>query len=96
MVFSVKLRQAVLCTACFVFMTLGTVPFASGQSMSAQSMSAQSMSASDKLIAAAGKGDVAAVQAALREGAPADARDRSGRTALLIATHANSVRWRGC
>ena len=83
MAFSVKLRQAVLCTACFVFAMFAAVPFASGQSMSAQSMSA-----SDKLIAAAGKGDVAAVEAALHDGAPADVRYRSGRTALLIATHA--------
>jgi ankyrin repeat protein len=81
MTFSVKLRQAVLCTACFVFAMLVAVPFVSGQSMSA----------SDKLIAAAGKGDVGAVQATLREGAVVEARDRSGRTALLIATHANSV-----
>ena len=35
--------------------------------------------------------DAAVVQAALREGAAIDARDRNGRTALLIATHANKV-----
>lgn len=68
-------------TACFVFAMLAVVPLASGQSMTAN----------DKLIAAAGKGDVAAVQAALRDGAVVDARDRNGRTALLIATHGNKV-----
>lgn len=86
MAFSDKLRQAVLCTACFVFAMLAAVPFALGQSMAVQSMPAN-----DKLIAAAGKGDAAATQAALREGAVVDARDRNGRTALLIATHGNKV-----
>ncbi len=81
MAFSVKLRQAVHCTACFVFAMLVAVPLALGQSMTAN----------DKLIAAAGRGDAAAVQSALREGAAVDARDRNERTALLIATHANKV-----
>jgi ankyrin repeat protein len=81
MAFSDKLRQAVLGTACFVFVILAIVPLAVGQPMTAN----------DKLVAAAGKGDAAVVQAALREGAAIDARDRNGRTALLIATHANKV-----
>jgi ankyrin repeat protein len=82
MAFSDKLQQAVLCTACFVFAFLAVVPVAWGQ---------QPMTANDRLLAAAGRGDVAAVQAALRDGATVDARDRSGRTALLVATHANKV-----
>lgn len=43
------------------------------------------------LLAAAGKGDTAAVQRLLKEGANVDARDRSGRTALLLATRANKL-----
>jgi ankyrin repeat protein len=82
MAFSVKLRQAVLCTACFVFAIIFATAMPSP-------MFAQA--ANDKLVAAAGKGDLAAVQAALREGAAVDARDRNGRTALLIATHGNRV-----
>ena len=84
MIFSAKLRQAVLCTACFVFAALAFI-----QAM--PPAQAQIMKADDRLIAAAGKGDLAAVQAALREGAVVDARDRSGRTALLVATHANKI-----
>jgi len=43
------------------------------------------------LIAAAEKGDAAAVQRLLREGADVRARDTRGRTALLAATHGNRV-----
>jgi ankyrin repeat protein len=82
MAFSDKLRQAVLCTACSVFGLLVAVPVAWGQ---------QPMTVNDRLLAAAGRGDAAGVQAALRDGATVDARDRSGRTALLMATHANKV-----
>src|SRR4051794_8938121 len=43
------------------------------------------------LIAAAGKGDLAAVERLIRERANIEARDRRGRTGLLAATHANHV-----
>jgi ankyrin repeat protein len=43
------------------------------------------------LIAAAGKGDAAAVERLLREGASVKTRDSRGRTALLAATHGNHV-----
>jgi ankyrin repeat protein len=43
------------------------------------------------LIAAAERGDTAAVQQLLREGASIDARDERGRTAAMAATHANRV-----
>ena len=43
------------------------------------------------LIAAAERGDTAAAQRLLREGASVTARDGRGRTALLAATHANRV-----
>jgi ankyrin repeat protein len=43
------------------------------------------------LIAAAERGDSAAVQTLLREGASIDARDARGRTALLAATQADRV-----
>ena len=43
------------------------------------------------LIAAAGKGDLAAVERLVREGASAKAKDARGRTALLAATHGNHV-----
>jgi uncharacterized protein len=43
------------------------------------------------LLAAAAKGDVAAVTRALGAGATVDARDAGGRTALLLATHGNHV-----
>ena len=43
------------------------------------------------LIAAADRGDGAAVQRLLREGASLDARDARGRTALLAATHGNRI-----
>ena len=39
------------------------------------------------LIAAAGKGDLGAVERLIREGASIAARDGRGRTALLAATH---------
>jgi len=43
------------------------------------------------LIAAADKGDLAAVERLIREGASVAARDGRGRTALLAATQANRV-----
>jgi uncharacterized protein len=43
------------------------------------------------LIAAAGKGDLAAVERLIREGTIISARDSHGRTALLAATHGNHV-----
>ena len=43
------------------------------------------------LIEAAAKGDLAAVERLLARGAGVDARDGSGRTALLAATHGNHV-----
>jgi ankyrin repeat protein len=43
------------------------------------------------LIAAAGKGDLGAVERLIREGASIAARDGRGRTALLAATHGNHV-----
>lgn len=43
------------------------------------------------LIEAAGRGDATAVRQLLADGAPIDARDGRGRTALLAATHANHV-----
>src|SRR3954453_23321817 len=43
------------------------------------------------LIAAAGMGDLAGVERLIREGASVAARDSSGRTALLTATHGNHV-----
>lgn len=43
------------------------------------------------LHAAAARDDVAALRALLAKGAPVDARDAGGRTALLVATHENKV-----
>ena len=43
------------------------------------------------LHAAASSGDVASVRKRIAEGAKIDARDGSGATALLVATHANQV-----
>jgi uncharacterized protein len=43
------------------------------------------------LIAAAGKGDLVAVERLIAAGADVKARDTRGRTALLAATHANRV-----
>jgi hypothetical protein len=42
-----------------------------------------------ELIAAAGKGDLAAVERLIREGASVMARDNRSRTALLAAAHGN-------
>ena len=47
--------------------------------------------ADQALIAAAERGDTAAVEKLLREGASVGARDARGRTALLAATHADRV-----
>ncbi len=44
-----------------------------------------------ELIAAAERGDVAAVQGLLGQGASGDARDGSGRTALIAAAYANHL-----
>ncbi len=43
------------------------------------------------LHAAAARDDVAALRTLLAAGAPVDARDAGGRTALLVATHENKV-----
>jgi hypothetical protein len=43
------------------------------------------------LIAAAGKGDLAAVERLIRDGAGVTAREGRGRTALLAATHGNHI-----
>ena len=43
------------------------------------------------LIGAAGRGDLAAVERLIWEGASVAARDSRGRTALLVATHGNHV-----
>ncbi|WMJ69505.1 ankyrin repeat domain-containing protein [Stenotrophomonas sp. 24(2023)] len=47
--------------------------------------------AGQRLRAAASLGDARAVHEALQAGAPIDARDARGRTALLLATHGNHV-----
>ena len=47
--------------------------------------------ADDDLVAAATRGDVATIRRLIAAGAPVDARDASGRTALLAATHADQV-----
>lgn len=44
-----------------------------------------------ELHAMAAKGDTPAIRGLLAKGASIDARDQSGRTALLVATHANQV-----
>ena len=49
-----------------------------------------------ELTKAAGVGDVASVQELIAGGAGVDARDDQGRTALLVATHANQVQPRRC
>jgi ankyrin repeat protein len=57
---------------------------------------AQPAPAGAALIEAAARGDLAAVRRALEGGAPLEARDGSGRTALLAATqgsHAAVARW---
>ena len=57
----------------------------------AMSIPAHAQNRDQALIAAAGKGDLAAVERLIREGASAAARDSRGRTALLVATHGNHV-----
>ena len=52
---------------------------------------AAAQSRDQALIAAAGKGDLAAVERLIREGASVKANDGRGRTALLAATHGNHV-----
>ena len=46
---------------------------------------------SDKLIAAAERGDTAGVRQLLQDGANINARDERGRTAVMAATHGNHV-----
>ncbi len=73
-------NKAVLGAAFFIFIVL------------AMSIPAQTQPSRDQaLIAAAGRGDLAAVQKSLRDGAGVTARDGRGRTALLAATHGNHV-----
>ena len=48
-------------------------------------------SANPPLIAAADKGDMAAIERLLAEGAKVDARDETGRTALMAATQRNNL-----
>jgi ankyrin repeat protein len=58
----------------------------------AMTLAAQADGARDRaLIQAAGKGDLAAVQRLIGEGADLAARDNRGRTALLAATHGNHI-----
>ena len=57
----------------------------------AMSSTAHAQNRDQALIAAAGKGDLAAVERLIREGASVAARDSRGRTALLVATHGNHV-----
>jgi ankyrin repeat protein len=79
-----QLRKAALCAAFFVSAVLtGAVVMSDG----AQADTRQDQA----LVTAAGKGDAAAVQRLLKDGASVDARDGSGRTALLVATRANKV-----
>jgi uncharacterized protein len=52
---------------------------------------AQAQPREQSLIAAAAKGDLAAVERLVREGVSLDARDNRGRNALLAATHGNRV-----
>jgi ankyrin repeat protein len=47
--------------------------------------------AEPNLHAAAGENDAARIETLLENGARVDARDSAGRTALLVATHANAV-----
>lgn len=60
---------------------------AAGSAASAQTASGRA----DGLHAAAGRDDVAGIRELLARGAAVDARDAQGRTALLVATHANHV-----
>ena len=48
-------------------------------------------SANPPLIAAADKGDMAAIERLLAEGATVDAKDETGRTALMAATQKNNL-----
>jgi uncharacterized protein len=57
----------------------------------AMSAPANAQNRDQALIAAADKGDLAAVERLIREGASVAARDGRGRTALLAATQANRV-----
>lgn len=57
----------------------------------AMSAAADAQNRDQALIAAAGKGDLAAVERLIREGASVAARDGRGRTALLVAAHGNHV-----
>ena len=57
----------------------------------AMTFPAAAQSRDQALIAAAGKGDFAAVERLIGEGASVAARDGRGRTALLAATHDNHV-----
>jgi uncharacterized protein len=75
-----QFQKAALGVAFFVF-GLGLMP------LRPQAAPAQDQA----LIAAAERGDSAAVQQLLREGAGIGARDARGRTALLAATHANRI-----
>jgi ankyrin repeat protein len=52
---------------------------------------ANAQSRDQALIAASDKGDLAAVERLVSEGANVKAKDRRGRTALLAATHGNHV-----
>lgn len=52
---------------------------------------AQAQPREQSLIAAAAKGDLAAVERLVHEGVSLDARDNRGRNALLAATHGNHV-----
>src|SRR5881394_2150410 len=55
----------------------------------AMTFSASAQNRDQALIGAAEKGDLAAVERLIREGASVMARDNRGRTALLAATHGN-------
>ncbi|MCV9997104.1 ankyrin repeat domain-containing protein [Pararhizobium sp. YC-54] len=73
------MRRPLLTLAC-AFAALASVFVTSGTAMS-----------ETPLHAAAAQDDVAAIQRLLSAGAPIDARDGSGATALLVATHTNNV-----
>ncbi len=60
-----------------------------GVSANAQKKVQQSMI--NDFLAAADRNDVAALKQSLAEGVPVDTTDARGRTALLIATHANAI-----
>jgi ankyrin repeat protein len=65
-------------------------------SLSAAAAAQPAPTTAERLIRAAGQGDVRALEAAVKAGAPVDSRDAQGRTALLVATYANHVeaaRW---